>query len=95
MHEMLGELLDVVSVDTRVYVQRMSSVRVVDYNPSIGMIYAIGPPNMNSGNTAGHKNTRSGYFLVTHTSSTPWCFRTSMSLFSCSIVGVRLGALVR
>ena len=41
------------------------------------------------------KNTSNGYFLVTHTSSTPFSFNTSICAVNCSTVGVFLGALVR
>ena len=63
------------SVGTRDYVLRISSARVADHSPNNGMINAIGPPKRNIGNIAGHKNTNNGYFLVTHTSSTPFSFR--------------------
>ena len=92
---MLGELLDVVSVRTKAYAQRMLSVRVFDHRPNNGMRYAIGPPINISGISAGHKNTNNGYFLVIHTLSTPFSFRISISCVSFSAVGVRLGALVR
>ena len=95
MHVMLGELLDVVSVGTKAYAQRMLSVRAVDHRPNNGMRYAIGPPINISGISAGHKNTNNGYFLVTHTLSTPFSFRISISCVSFSTVGVHLGALVR
>ena len=51
---MLGELLDVVSVRTKAYAQRMLSVRVFDHRPNNGMRYAIGPPINISGISAGH-----------------------------------------
>ena len=83
------------SADTRDYVLRTLSARVFDHSPNNGMINAIGPPSRNIGNIAGHKNTNNGYFLVTHTSSTPFSFRISMSLVNFSMVGVILGARVR
>ena len=85
-----------VSVDTRDCVQRMSSARVLDHRiPSNGIMYAIGPPTKNSGTIAGHRNTKSGYFRVTHTFSTPFSFKIEISSNSFSLLGVFLGALVR
>ena len=62
--------------------------------PSNGIMYAIGPPTKKSGIIAGHRNTKSGYFRVTHTSSTPFSFRIEISSISFSLLGVFLGALV-
>ena len=85
-----------VSVDTRDCVLRMSSARVLDHIiPSNGMIYAIGPPTKNSGIIAGHRNTKSGYFRVTQTSSTPFSFRIEISSKSFYLLDVFRGALVR
>ena len=73
----------------------MSSARVADHRtPNNGMMYAIGPPTKNSGIIAGHRNTKSGYFLVTHTSSTPFSFRIVISSTNFSLLGVFRGALV-
>ena len=91
---MQSALLLAASVDTRVYVLRMLSARALDHKPSNGIMYAIGPPNRNIGIIAGHKNTNSGYFLVIHTTSTPFSFRMLISVLSLSSDGVLAGALV-
>ena len=59
------------------------------------MINAIGPPMINIGITAGHRNTSNGYFLVTQTISTPFSVSDLNSVANFSFVGVTLGALVR
>ena len=82
------------SVVTRAYVLRMLSARALDHSPISGMRCAIGPPNKNRGIIAGNRNTRSGYFLVTQTVSTPFSFKILISTVSFSFVGVFLGALV-
>ena len=95
MHVMLSVLLHAASVDTKAYVQRTLSARVVDHNPSNGMRYAIGPPINTSGRTAGHKNTNNGYLRVIHTISTPFSLSVAISFVNCSTDGVLPGALVR
>lgn len=94
MHVMQFVLLRAVSVVTRDFVPRISSARAVDYSPSNGIMNAIGPPTRNNGISAGHRNTRSGYFLVIQTSSTPFSLSISISAASFSLVGVLLGARV-
>ena len=94
MHVMLCVLQFAASVVTRAYVLRMLSARALDHSPKSGIKCAIGPPNKNRGIIAGNKNTNNGYFLVTHTSSTPFSFRISIWIVSFSFDGVFLGALV-